>query len=248
MGDEMRKGPRLLKVHELDLEPSETDQVAVVFQFQDIQQKYDSLLSDAQQDADELVETARGQADVIKKEAYDRARREGLDRGADEIEGEIAQRAGQLVEVEVSQRIGSLVQALEQAILGCNAQKKQTTSDWETTTVKLAIAITEKLLRRELERHPADATAMIATALQLAAGSGQMEVHLHPADLELLTSDPRIRSTAGLTTLAEAELVPDESIDRGGCLVHVGDGEIDARLPTLLDRIAAELLDMDDAA
>ena len=248
MGEETRKGPRLLKVHELDLAPSVDDQAAVVFRFQDVQQKYDALLSDAQRDAEEVVETARGQADVIKKEAYDRARQEGLDRGADEIEGEIAQRAGLLAEAEVSERIGSLVKALEQAILGCNAQKKQATADWEVTTIKLAIAITEKLLRRELDRHPADATAMIATALQLAVGGEQMEVHLHPDDLELLTSDPRVRSTAGLATLGEAELIADETIDRGGCLVHVGDGEIDARLPTLLDRIAAELLDTDKAA
>ena len=38
MGEETRKGPRLLKVHELDLAPSVDDQAAVVFRFQDIQE------------------------------------------------------------------------------------------------------------------------------------------------------------------------------------------------------------------
>ena len=88
---------------------------------------------------------------------------------------------------------------------------------------------------------------MVSAALQLSAGSRRVEVRLHPADLQLLTSDQALSTSSGLSTLSDELLVADETLERGDCLVQTTDGRIDARLETLLDRITTELLDVDDA-
>ena len=114
--------------------------------------------------------------------------------------------------------------------------------------VELAIAIAAKLLRRQLDLRPENAAGMVATALQLSAGSRRVEVRLHPQDLELLRGDQSLAVSSGLSALPEDLLVVDETLERGDCLVQTVDGRVDARLETLLERIAIELLDVDDAS
>ena len=46
-----------------------------------------------------------------------------------------------------------------------------------------------------------------------------------------------------LTSCADAKLVPDAQALRGGCRIETRHGEIDARVETMLHRIAEELVD-----
>ena len=50
-----------------------------------------------------------------------------------------------------------------------------------------------------------------------------------------------------LAACGEAEIVADNSLTRGGCLIETQHGQIDARIETVLDRIVAELLESQDS-
>ncbi len=233
---------RLLKVNQLE-HPGE-DQAGRVFQFRDLREKYDQLLSDARREAVEMVEAAEVEAESTRQQTYDRARQDGWDRGAGDLDVEIEKRASLLAD----ERVGELLSALREAEQSLEALAETSVARWQATAVKLSIAIADKLLRRSLELRPEDAVPMVAAALQLSAGSECVEVRLHPADLQLLQSHSELAGASGLSTIDAGCFVADETIQQGGCLVQTTDGRIDARLPTLLDRIATELLDTDDVA
>lgn len=239
----MSSQARLLKVDQLQESP-DGHRAGQVFQFRDLHEKYDRLLSDAKQEAAEMVETAEAEAESARQRTYDRARQDGWDRAAGDLDEEIEKRASLLAD----ERIGKSLSALQQAQQKLEALAETSVARWQTTAVQLAVAIAGKLLRRQLEVRPEDAAAMVAAALQLSAGSECVEVRLHPDDLQLLQSHSELAAASGLSTIDAGCLVADQTVQPGGCLVQTTDGRIDARLPTLLDRITTELLDTDDVA
>ena len=135
---------------------------------------------------------------------------------------------------------------LETAVSKLSDSDEVTAARWQSTALTLAVAIAGKLLRRQLELCPEDAAAVVSAALQLSAGSRKVEVRLHPLDLELFRGDNSLSTSSGLSTIPDDVLIADDSLERGDCRVQTTDGQIDARLETLLERIAAELLDVDD--
>jgi flagellar assembly protein FliH len=69
-----------------------------------------------------------------------------------------------------------------------------------------------------------------------------LKLRLHPADIEVLHVAGQ-EALSRLASMGQAELVPDESITRGGCQIETRHGVIDARLETQLERITLELLE-----
>ena len=52
---------------------------------------------------------------------------------------------------------------------------------------------------------------------------------------------------AKLRSIEDVQIVPDEAVSPGGCIVRFGAGQIDATLETQLRRIADELLGEQEA-
>jgi len=244
MADSSNGGPRLLKADQLPDAIAAAGPVGRIFQFQDLRDKHDRLLSDARNEAEAVLEAARAEAELVRQRAFETARQDGHEQAAGDLEAEIEQRASQVVEERFGEQLAlftdvtSQLQELDETQLG----------RWRNTATELAIAIASKLVRRQLDVRPENAAEMIATALQFSAGSRRMEVRLHPEDLEMLNGDQALAVSSGLAALPEGLLVADGTLERGDCLVQTVDGRVDARLETLLERITIELLDVDDAS
>ena len=112
---------------------------------------------------------------------------------------------------------------------------------WENVAVGVAISIAEKILHTTLKQRPEVAVDMISEALRLSAGHAQVRVQLNPDDVQQL-GDQATEIVKTLSACAEAVIVPDKSITRGGCRIETRYGEVDARLETILQRITEELL------
>lgn len=235
---------RLVKVDQLSELVASADAAGRVYRFQDLRDKHERMISDAGREAETVLEAARVEAQSIRERAFEAARQDGLESATEDLEAEIKQRARQLAD----ERIADQIEVLRTAATQLSEPGESSTTWWQNIALTLAIAIAGKLLRRQLELCPEDAAGMVSAALQLSAGSRRVEVRLHPADLQLLTSDQALATSSGLSTLSDELLVADETLERGDCLVQTTDGRIDARLETLLDRITTELLDVDDAA
>jgi flagellar assembly protein FliH len=135
----------------------------------------------------------------------------------------------------------AVVPAARAAVDGILAAKTEWLAHWERTALSLATAIAERILRRQLERTPDVTLDLVKEALELAAGSADLQLRMHPDDLALLGAQVE-QIIAELGRLGAAEVVPDPAIARGGCRVDTRYGTIDQRLETQLARIAQELL------
>ena len=87
-------------------------------------------------------------------------------------------------------------------------------------------SIAERLIRRRLELKPDLAHDMIKSALQLAAGSPQIKIKLHPDDAALLGSHATEVVRALAFFLGMERLLSDQALKQGrlgDALAHTGD-------------------------
>lgn len=102
---------------------------------------------------------------------------------------------------------------------------------------RLATAVGRQLARRELSADPGQIIAIIREAVsRLPAAARDVRVHVNPNDAavvrERLASPSQERAWV---------MVEDPTLTQGGCLVRSDTSQIDARLESRLNAIAAEL-------
>lgn len=118
--------------------------------------------------------------------------------------------------------------------------KHEWLSHWEKRATHVAIAISKRILGRELTHDPKITLNLVTEALELAEGSADVRILMNPHDLETLGDEIR-RLTAEVSRLAPSEVLPDESVGRGGCRVETRHGAIENSFEAQLDRIEEEL-------
>jgi flagellar assembly protein FliH len=187
-----------------------------------------SQLDSARNEAARIVEDAHTQADSIRREAQ----REGVCRATRTIQ--------QQVRLEVDRRLETAVPALEQAVRSVEREKARHLKQCESHVVRLATAIAERLVRRELGRSPEITLDLVREALDLAAGSERITLHLNPADYETL-GEQAGQLTARLSETTATDIVADPAVSPGGCLIETEFGDIDQQFETQLARIEEEL-------
>jgi flagellar assembly protein FliH len=205
---------------------------AVAFNFDDMTSQADRYLDKVRAEAAQIVARARQQA---QHEA-------AAIRGKAEAEGRLAGRAAieEMVRSSLGQQLATLLPALEQAVAEIRHAKQAWLTHWEKSAVHVAAAIARRLVRRELSLSPEIAMELIREALELAAGSSHVRLHLNPADRDAL--QPQIEALLQeLAGLGSPEVVADPQVARGGCRVETRFGTIDQQLETQLARIEEEL-------
>ena len=193
----------------------------VAYNLTDMANEADRRLGRYRDEALSIIAKAKEEAALIRQQA----REEGRQTVADEVR---------------KQLLATLVPALRQAVQDIQDAKQAWLSHWEKSGVHLAAAIAERLIRRELPERPELTLTLVREALELAAGSGRIRVHLNPADHKTL--GPQVEDIAKeFSGLAPAELVANERISAGGCRVETEFGVIDQQFESQLARIEEEL-------
>lgn len=151
---------------------------------------------------------------------------------ADEVKRLASERAVELARTE----FGHVLDSARQLVAQLEGQHAELLARWETDLTVLAAQLAERILQQELSHRPAQSVALVRDALTLAAGLPVTALRLHPADLDLLTTPGSQRLTR-----PGCELIADHQLQRGGCVVELAGGEIDARIETRLTRLVEEL-------
>jgi flagellar assembly protein FliH len=201
------------------------DSRVVAFHFDDISSQAGRLLAEARANAARIVAGANKDADSIRREAAEAG----------------CHAAMQGVEKVIAEKTTSAVEALQQAAANIEASRQEWLSRWEAGAVKLAAAIAEKVVRRELSRQPDIPLGLVREALELASGSPGLQLHLHPEDYQTLGGQVQAMMDA-MSAFGDAEVTPDEEITRGGCRVETRFGSIDNQIESQLRRIEEELV------
>ena len=144
------------------------------------------------------------------------------------------------VEERVRDRLATLGPALDEVVCQIEAAKAQWLAHWEQAALQVAMAIARRVIRREIDRAPDITLSLVREALELAAGSGEVQLRLHPRDFDALGQHVK-RLAKDLSRLGRVDVVADPTIGQGGCRVDTRFGTIDQQLEAQLRRIEQEL-------
>ena len=204
-----------------DAQPS--PQVAA-FNFDDLAAEAAQCLDRARADAAEIVAKAQGQAADIRRQAAEAG----------------CKAAMQEFESMVAAQVAPAIEALHQAVAELQHEKQAWVSHWETGAVHLAAAIAARVIRREVRQQPEITLTLVREALDLAAGSPNVRLHLNPEDYNSLGDQVRTLIEA-MSALGDAEVTADATVGQGGCRVETRFGTIDQQIESQLTRIEEEL-------
>ena len=104
--------------------------------------------------------------------------------------------------------------------------REQQISNATEEIIDIAIACADRIIGEDLNRDPERVRAICTAAQKRVLRAKRVQVRVHPEDAVLL----HVEASWG-------EIIPDNSITRGGCVVTSELGTIDARIETQLDAL-----------
>ena len=127
--------------------------------------------------------------------------------------------------------------ALDDAAHTLGERDAITLSSIEEDVVELALALTAEVVGRELRAVDEPVRDAIHRAIALAPDRGTATCHVHPDDAavahDVLAGDPLWHD--------RVEIVADQRVEAGGCVLEIGDCHVDAQIGTALERLRAAL-------
>jgi flagellar biosynthesis/type III secretory pathway protein FliH len=213
---------------------------AVVHEFRDVAEQARKLKQDSQHKADRIVAEAEERARQLVEGADERGYDQGYQRGYDEglAQGQEAGRAEALEQTNA--QLQQLQQAWLQAIQQWEADSRQLQQQARDGVVELAIGLARKVIHREIATDPGVIRDQLAHGLSPVMRPLEVTVHLHPEDRPTVEAAlPEL--TQQFAQVQQLHLIEDEQLQRGGCRLSYGQGEIDLTLDKQLDRLVAAI-------
>jgi len=156
---------------------------------------------------------------------HEQARAEGYQAGLEEGRAAAAEEARQQQETEIA-KIRQLTANLHQALDHLDQEIADQLLD-------LSLEVAHQVLRSALEIRREILLPIIREAIDnLPLHHGGVALHLNPTDLEQLQAP-----LSEMASQQNLHLVPDHSIEPGGCSIKAGHSEVDARLETRWQRV-----------
>jgi flagellar assembly protein FliH len=194
------------------------------------------------------IERVRAEA---KREGFEDGKAQGFEIGLTEGR-QSAEKAVAFRMQKAQQTLDLLVERLDQLVTALPEQFRQQLAlrlrAGEADMVVLAHAAACRLLGVRL-LEPAAISELVGMAIDQYVGSNTraplselLAIHVHPQDLDLLQSDPALSELLSRYRSGPVPWRADESVHLGGCIVHAGDGSLDARLETQLAALHTTLL------
>lgn len=182
-----------------------------------------------------LLEHQKAAAPADAAEAMSAVERDAFAKGYAQGEraGEAA--AGQRNEAMVRRLVATI-----EEIASLRAGMMRTT---ERELVRLAVAMAERIVRREVDVDAELLTAMARVAIDRLGENVAATIHLNPADHEAMMAARKGEPFAGAV-----QVVADPLVGRGGCLVKSAFGVVDAGIDTQIREMSQALLGDEAAA
>ncbi|MBE3598025.1 MAG: hypothetical protein IMX02_04235 [Limnochordaceae bacterium] len=178
---------------------------------------------------------ARRQAERAREQAREEGFREGIEAGREQGRREGLE--------EVQARLQATLQALRSAVEEAVRRRDEALRQADADVVKLALAVAERVIRREVSAGPQVTAAVLGSILQeMPQPAGRVVVRVHPDEHRLLTGMQL--DIPGRPGALEVTWVADPAVSPGGCRVETEMGSIDAGLETRLSGVAAAVMDV----
>jgi flagellar biosynthesis/type III secretory pathway protein FliH len=126
-------------------------------------------------------------------------------------------------------RVEALVERLGASIEALRGFRHEILRRAEQDLVRLALAMAEHIVRREIEQDRGQLIAIARAAIERLGGVTAATIRLHPADLDVIRH-AHPEALAG----AAVEVLADPQLPRGGCVIKSATGVIDAGIDAQL--------------
>ena len=167
-------------------------------------------------EAEELVHNAEMRAAQIEEDAYTSGFAKGQEEGRKIINGKM--------------------QYVEGVLAGIQDERKSLYRKYEGDLVELVKAMVEKVVNHEVSVNPRVIPACLRLALSYVVENSEVKVHLNGNDFnrirELGLVNPEL-----LEGFKQLELIEDESVSEGGCLLETEFGEVDATIGNRMGKL-----------
>jgi flagellar assembly protein FliH len=207
----------------------------------DIESQAQQILDQAQRKADRLEAAAREQAKKILKDGHTAGLRGGWTEGWKKGHEEGAKAGKEQALAENKTEFSATITALKSAVHELNRSRVELESASVKDVLGLAVAIAERVTKRQGILDPAVAVNNVMEALKLVSHSSDVRIAIHPKNKSTLKEVlPRLKTQ--WPALAHVELVDDDMLAPGGCRIYTAQGEVDGDLDGQINRVVSDLM------
>ncbi len=201
------------------------------FEAEDPEKQAETMLARARASAQAIVAEAKQEAERLQVQAeaerariLDEAREQGLKEGRAEGAAQYQRLQDSLLQEHAAAMAG--VTALAESI---HSEREALLRSALRPLPGVCMDVLRELLGRELELAPANIEALVSSVIGYVVDSAHVEVRVNPADYAMAQAAHPIWRSARYGDW-ELVVIPDRSIETGGCEVRSDVGNIDATL------------------
>jgi flagellar assembly protein FliH len=218
---------------------------AIVMDLSDLEREAANIVGQARAEAARILAEGKAAAQrettAIREQARAAGHQEGFEAGM--AEGRQAGHDEALA--AATGKLKDLATRWSQALDLLHQHMPEHVADARMDLVALAMAIARRVTHQQAKTNPQVAAAVVEETLRTAGTARRVALSVNPGEADMLAEYlPELLSK--LRSIEEVELTEDAGISPGGCVLRFGEGQIDARIETQLDRIAEELLGQKD--
>lgn len=164
-----------------------------------------------------------------------------LERVREEAEAEGVEQGRQQATRALEERLAGAFAAATEAARQFREQTNQLIEEMAPQAERLAVTIAQKVVADEVRTNPDIVSSVFREVMQELYGRRLVEVRVSPKDLGGLSEHlPEGRAE-------DLDLVADERVTAGGCLLKIEGGEFDASIETRLEEAVSAVWKRDDA-
>ncbi|MEH7336028.1 FliH/SctL family protein [Neobacillus drentensis] len=188
----------------------------------------EQILLEKEEAEAELEQWKRAEQEKVLAELAE-VKRQGFKEGYDEGMGK--------AEIDYFSKIQLAEEVLEKAY----KEKKEIIKESEPFIIELSLQMAEKVIHKELETKPDVLIHMIKQSLFYSNERSMISICVSPDDFTFVQNQ-RNQLLESLEGQVEVKILPEHSIEKGGCVIRTSYGSIDARIDVQLKEIKQALL------
>lgn len=214
---------------------------AIVLDLGDLQKQGDLIIEAAKRKADEIVESAKRQRDRLLEGAAEHGKAQGFEQGKalGLEEGRAEGKAEALA--ESAPELTALSDRWTEAIDRFETERLLLLNQAMDSVLEFATEFAQRVTKRSITLDPEAACAQLEAALKMLLHPSRIVIVVHPDDRELVDEAmPMI--LLKFDEIEHAELLTDELLTPGSCVIRSGAEEVDADIQKQIDRLVDAVL------
>ncbi|AGB40627.1 flagellar biosynthesis/type III secretory pathway protein [Halobacteroides halobius DSM 5150] len=198
----------------------------------------EQIIDDAKEEARQIKQQAKQEVEAKVEAAVADAKEEGYQAGFNQGQAK--------AQDEVTDRVNHLIDNINAEVNKVSKLLDKELSTYKVEMIQLAIAISKRVIRQELTLNSKAVKAIVEDTLSLIDDDTGIKVRVNPSDLEVLdgAQEELVVANGRLDTI---QLVADQSIELGGCIIETDFGGIDATISSQLAEIENKLLEVGES-